>query len=185
VTVPSAQSPLFVVVVTPFTELTETLHALLALQSPVLVVVVTPFTELTETLHEDKLATTTLLDTVEPPLGVPATVVSARLPEPTAEACPSATSAPNPASATSANSATALRIPPTSGRLRVPRGYALRPEMSPTKIVEPAASWPRVACGHSTDSTPYAGSSATPPDRRIRANASRNHLKIVLANGSL
>ena len=81
----SAQSPVFVVVVTPFTELTETLHALIASHPALFVVVVTPFTELTETLHEDELRTTTLLDSVVPLLTVLATVVSARLPEPTAE----------------------------------------------------------------------------------------------------
>jgi len=61
----SVQSPVFVVVVTPFTESTETLHELLEPQSPLFVVVVTPLTAVTETLHEDESCTTTLLETVE------------------------------------------------------------------------------------------------------------------------
>jgi hypothetical protein len=86
VVVVSPQSPLFVVVVTPFTELTETLHELLVEQSPLLAVVVAPFTDVTDTLHEDELLTTTLLDTVEPLLVDSATVVSSRACELSADA---------------------------------------------------------------------------------------------------
>jgi hypothetical protein len=111
VTAVSAQSPDFVVVVTPFTELTETVHELLVAQPALFVVVVTPFTDFTETLHEDELRTATLLDTVTPRLVIPATDVSPRVPEPPANACSSATCAPSPASAKSASSAAALRIP--------------------------------------------------------------------------
>ena len=46
VIVVSAQSPVFVVVVTPSTELTDTLHKLLVAHPALFVVVVTPFTEL-------------------------------------------------------------------------------------------------------------------------------------------
>jgi hypothetical protein len=82
----STQSPLFVVVVTPLTELTEMLHELLVEQSPLLVVVVAPFTDVTDTLHDDELLTTTLLDTVEPLLVDSATVVSSLARELSADA---------------------------------------------------------------------------------------------------
>ena len=103
VVVASAQSPVFVVVVTPFTELTETLQELLAAQPELFVVVVTPFTDVTETLHDDELCTTTLLDTVVP----------AGVSESPAEACPSARRAPSAASARSARNTTALRMSST------------------------------------------------------------------------
>jgi hypothetical protein len=125
VTVASAQSPDFVVVVTPFTELTETLHEeeLLESQPALFVVVVTPFTEVTETLHEDELCTATLLDTLLDWL-------VETVPESPADACPSATNAPIPPSAASASSATALRIPTPQDDVLLPEGYALPPSVS-------------------------------------------------------
>ena len=65
VIVVSEQAPVFVVVVAPLTELTDTLQELLDEQFPLVVVVVTPLTELTDTLQAEELLTDTLLERLD------------------------------------------------------------------------------------------------------------------------